>query len=292
MKPATPALQALLASRQFWRADLYTFSLVNAGGLYYCSGDRDISWNGQLYTSGGPLVDRQQNRAKAHWINTLQVDTWICDFLPRASDQVNGQPFMTAVRQGVFDGAELQVERAFMPSYGNLSAGTVVIFVGRVVEIDFGRNTATIQANSHLELLNQNMPRNLFQPGCVNTLGDASCGVTLASYTLSGSAASGSTASLVNAGGFAQPSDYFDQGVLGFTSGANAGVARSVKQYTQGSPSSFALLSPLPNPPATGDTFTVYPGCAKDFSPNGCPKFSNLANFRGTPFVPVPETAV
>jgi uncharacterized phage protein (TIGR02218 family) len=291
MKPSTAALRSLLASRQFWRADLYAFALVNAGGLYYCTGDRDILWDGETYSSRGPLVDRRQNRAKAHWINTLQVDTWIVDFAPKAGDLVNGVGFLSAVRQGVFDGAELTVSRAFMPSYGNLSAGVVTLFAGRVVEIDLGRNTATFQLNSHLELLNQNMPRNLYQPGCVNTLGDAACTVGLTAYTLGGTAAAGSTATVVLASGFAQASDYFDQGVMRFTSGANAGSQRTVKLHTEGSPASFALLSPFPSPPAPGDAFTVYPGCAKDFSPNGCPKFANLANFRATPFVPVPETA-
>jgi hypothetical protein len=33
MKPASPALQDLLASRQFFAADLYTFALAGGGVL-------------------------------------------------------------------------------------------------------------------------------------------------------------------------------------------------------------------------------------------------------------------
>ena len=46
---------------------------------------------------------------------------------------------------------------------------------------------------------------------------------------------------------------------------------------------------PLPNVPAVGDTFSVFPGCDK--TKTTCAgKFSNIARFRGFPFVPVPET--
>jgi uncharacterized phage protein (TIGR02218 family) len=291
MKPASTALQNLLASRQFFAADLYTFTLIGGGVLRYCSGDRDITAGGRLFTSQGPRLDRKDTKAKCHWKIGIAVDTLVFDVMPQASDLVNGQPFLAACVQGAFDGAELQLERAFMASYGDTSTGTVILFVGRVAEIDLGRAIATFTINSHLELLNTQLPRNLWQPGCVNSLGDASCGVDLASFGIGGSAASASSASVI-AATLVQATGYFDQGKLAFTSGANAGLTRSVKSWVAGSPGVIALLAPFPNAPAAGDAFTIYPGCDKTLGPNGCAKFANTARFKGYPFIPTSETAV
>lgn len=291
MKPASSALRSLLASRQFFAADLYTFTLSSGGALRYCGGDRDIAAGGNLFTSQGPRIDRKDNKAKCHWRIGVAVDTLVFEAMPQPGDLVNGQPFLAACVDGAFDGAELQLERAFMASYGDASAGTVILFAGRVAEIDVGRAIATFTINSHLELLNLQLPRNLWQPGCVNSLGDASCGVDLASFAVAGVAAAGSSASAV-AASLAQATGYFDQGKIAFSSGANAGLARSVKSWIAGSPGSIALLAPFPSAPAAGDAFTIYPGCDKTLGPNGCTKFSNTARFKGYPYVPSPETAV
>ena len=48
------------------------------------------------------------------------------------------------------------------------------------------------------------------------------------------------------------------------------------------------LVTPLAFPPATGDTFTVSPGCARTTA--ACAGFSNSTRFRGCPFIPSPET--
>ncbi|HEY1503352.1 MAG TPA: DUF2163 domain-containing protein [Stellaceae bacterium] len=291
MKPASTALQDLLASRQFFAADLYTFTLIGGAALRYCSGDRDVAVGGNLFTAQGPRIDRKDNKAKCHWKIGVEVDTLVFDVLPQATDMVNGLPFLAACVRGAFDGAELQLERAFMATYGDTSVGTVIMFAGRVAEIDLGRAVATFTINSHLELLNLQLPRNLWQPGCVNSLGDASCGVDLPSFAVSGSAAAGSSAGVI-AASLVQPTSYFDQGKIAFNSGLNTGLVRSVKNWVAGSPGSIALLAPFPNVPAAGDAFTIYPGCDKTLGPNGCAKFANTARFKGYPFVPTPDTAV
>ncbi len=302
MKPASAALKALLATRSFAVGDLYTFTLVGGGVLRYTSYDTDIVYNGNTYASGGlggPFFDRSDNKAKCHWKIGVEVDTLTFDVVP-GNATVNGQPFLSALRQGAFDGAELELDRAFFapPGQGSYppvavqaATGIVVLFVGRVAEVDAGRSLATFNINSHLELLNQSLPRNLYQPGCINTLGDASCGVALATFATAATAAAGSTASVINATVSNALAGYFDQGKVTFTGGANAGLSRSVKQCVFGAPGTIALLAPFPNAPAPGDAFTLFPGCDKSLGANGCPKFNNVPNFRGFPFVPVPETA-
>ncbi len=292
MKAASTALINLLASRQFYSADLYQFSLVGGGQLYYCGGDTDIVWDGFTWTAGGtigPYFDRKDNKAKCHWKVGVEVDTLVFDVLPGTSTVI-GSPFLSAVRQGVFDGAELTLYRAFMPTYGNVAAGTVIMFVGRVAEIDGGRAIATFSVNSHLELLNLNMPRNLYQSGCVNTLYDNACTLSSANYSVTGSATTGSTTSVINTT-LTQATGYFDLGVVTFTSGANNGLSRTIKNYIQGLPGTLSLILPLPVVPSIGDTFLVAAGCDKQQTTCQS-KFSNLANFRGFPYVPENSTAV
>jgi uncharacterized phage protein (TIGR02218 family) len=292
MKPASPELLALLASRQFYSADLYQFSLVGGGQLYYCGGDQDLTWNSITWSAGksiGPYFDRKDNKAKCHWKVGVDVDSLTFDVLPGAST-IGSEAFLSFVRQGGFDGAELTLYRAFMPSYGNTAAGTVIMFVGRVAEIDAGRSLATFTVNSHLELLNQNMPRNLYQAGCVNTLYDASCTLNAAAFAYSGTVAAGSTQSAIK-NTLVQATSVFDMGHLTFTSGANNGFSRTVQTYFQGSPGTINLISPFPSAPVTGDTFLIYPGCDKACT-TCAEKFNNLVNFRGFPWIPQPATAV
>lgn len=301
MKSVSPALQALLATRHFASAGLYTFTLIGGGVLRYTSYDIDVSAGGNTWSAGGttgPFFDRTDNKAKCHWKRGIEVDTLVFDVLPGAA-LVNGQPFLAAVRQRVFAGAELSLGRAYFapPAPGTMqiaipgATGILAdLFVGRVAEVDFSRSVATFNVNSHLELLNQNLPLNLYQAPCLNTLFDVSCALNRASFAVAGTAAAGSTTFVVDAT-LAQASGYFDLGSIVFTSGANNGVSRTVKSYSVGSPGMLVLLSPLPNAPAPGDTFTAYPGCDKTQA-TCTNKFSNLVNFRGFPYVPVPETAV
>ncbi len=292
MKAASTALIALLASRQFYSADLYNFSLIGGGQLNFCGGDVDVTWNGITWSAGdvsGPYFDRKDTKAKCHWKVGIEVDTLVFDVLP-GSSTVLGEPFLGAVRQGVFDGAEMTLYRAFMPAYGNMAAGAVILFVGRVAEIDAGRSLATFSISSHLELLNLSMPRNLYQAGCVNALFDASCALSPASFAVTGSVASALLASAFDVT-LAQATGYFDLGQVVFTSGSNSGLSRTVKTYRQGSPGSVSLSSPFPTMPATGDTFTIYPGCDKQQSTCSA-RFNNLVHFRGFPYVPENSTAV
>src|SRR6185437_11924182 len=153
MKPVSAELLALLATRQFFAADLYTFSGGNLGSsvLRYCAGDADLSANGFSYPAGGqigPYFDRRDNKAKCHWKIGVEVDTLVVDLIP-GSAKVFGTPFLEAVHSGVFDGAELTLDRAYMPTYGDTSRGLVRYFVGRVADVDLGRSICTFSVNSH-----------------------------------------------------------------------------------------------------------------------------------------------
>lgn len=117
MKPASPALDALLNSNEFVVADLYTFTLVDGTVLRFTSLDVDVVVDGNTYSSGygsnGPFFDRTDNKAKCHWKIGVEVDTLIFDVIP-AAHMINGLPFLQACRLGLFDGAELELARTYL----------------------------------------------------------------------------------------------------------------------------------------------------------------------------------
>lgn len=80
----------------------------------------------------------------------------------------------------------------------------------------------------------------------------------------------------------------FSQGTLMFQSGKNAGRLVQVKNATN---LLLTLAQPLDYLPMPGDVMSIWPGCDHTNGPGGCAKFNNLANFRGYPYVPPPETA-
>lgn len=297
MKAASADLINLLATRQFGYAGLYHFALVGGGNLRYTSADTDVLFDGNTYSAGGttgPYLERDGKRAKVRWKVGLEVDTMEFDVIP-GSGTVNGQSFSKAVRLGVFDGAELTFSHAYWPNSAAwatpiVPTGAIVMFVGRVAPVQAGRSLVKVTAHGHTELLDQPLPRNLYQAGCVNTLYDSSCALVKASFGVNGTAATGSTPSTIN-NTLAEATGYFDMGSITFTSGANSGLSRTVKSYTQGSPGTVTLISPFPVAPADGDTLTIYPGCDKTVA-NCALKFNNLARFRGFPHVPLNETAV
>lgn len=297
MKPLSPQLLAMLLSdADVFVADTYEFTLVGGGLLRYANADADLTVNGKLFSAGGiqigPYFDTSGNRGKAHWGLGTNADSLMFDVLPGHA-AVLGQPFLMACQQGTFDGATLRKQRLFMPTFGDTRRGPITLFSGRVAEVDVGRSKATFTVNSHMELLDQDFPRNLYQAGCVNNLGDTACGVNLNALAVACTVAAGSTNVLLNATLATTPTGEFDQGKVTFTSGTLNGISRSVKQALAGAPGSVTLLFPLPSAPAIGDTFNIFPGCDKTFAgTNGCPKFANTARWRGEDLIPVAETAL
>ena len=278
------AMNALLASQMFLMADLYTFTFSDASVLRFTNADGDLTVLGNVFSSTGAQLTRGQVRT----IIGVEVDTLEINFMLNSTVQINSKPVAQFARQGGFDGATLELWRTFMPptSWGDVSAGYLIQFIGRVGESEAMRTGVKLMINSDLELLNIQLPRNLYQAGCVHTLFDAGCALNRASYATAKLVQAGSTKLLLNAT-LVQADGYFDQGTVLFSSGVNDGLRRTVKSYVTGA---LTLAYPLPDVPALGDAFTAYPGCDK-LMDTCTSRFSNIANFRGYPFIPVSETS-
>lgn len=287
MRSASPALVDLLnglrvqSDSRVLMADCYTFTLRSGLILTYTNADVPVALNGYTYLANLVLVDGLRFKCAAG----LDVDQQQITISARPGDTVNGVPFLQALREGVFDGCEIQRERAFLTSWTESPLGSVILFKGRVATIDsVGRTSAQITVNSDLVLLDINMPRNLYQPNCVHVLYDSGCSLVKEAYAATGTVGEGSSVSAIK---WVGASPAFSQGTLIFSSGINAGVSANIKTADS---ASLLLSYPLENAPSQGDAFTAYQGC--DHTMGTCQtKFANLANFRGFPFVPPPAAA-
>jgi len=167
------------------------------------------------------------------------------------------------------------------------SAGAIKLFECRIIEPDLDRNSIQASVASDLDELNVQMPRNLYQPSCTNTLFDTACGLLRQNFMVQTTIESGSTPARILCQ-VNQPQGWFTQGVIEFLDGGNAGLKRTIRMHESGA---LLLTLPLLEAPQAGQRIKVYPGCDKRLET--CQnRFNNFARFRGAPFIPVPETAV
>lgn len=285
------ALAALLNSRvPLFKADAYTLTLPGGQVLRWSGFDRVLTFGGNDYAVGPKL-----KRGRVRFVVGVEVNTLDVSLFDDGVTQINGRSVLAfAAARGLF-GARLKLSRVFWSLSTPAPTGALIWFVGRVADTTLDRNEVRLQIKSDLEDLNTMVPAEVYQPGCANDLFDAACGASRASFTFTSTATAASNSTRISFGhAMAQAAGYFDLGTVSFTSGANAGITRTVKQHTSGQ---FNVLQPWPFAVAVGDAFKATAGCNKSKADaNGCPKFHSSANvilrFRGQPFIPVPETVI
>jgi uncharacterized phage protein (TIGR02218 family) len=277
------ALLAFLNSTtQCFMADLFTITLSGGTVLRYTASDVPVTINGNTFAVG-PVIKRGRTKLTVG----ISVDTLDVSISADSTVTVNGVPILQFIAGGGFDAASVLLERAFTSAPGAAWIGTVGLFAGRIGPGTTSRYEATLTVNSDSELLNTMVPRNVYQPGCSNTLFDAACGLVKSTFASSAAASSATDATgRTFSTAMGQASGYFAQGWAVGLTGPNAGVGRTIKTFDGGV---VTTIQPWPSAVAIGNTFTVYPGCDKQQATcRG--KFANLARFRGQPYVPAPET--
>jgi uncharacterized phage protein (TIGR02218 family) len=281
-KAGTYMSDVLSLGYQFFVAEIYTITLASGAIIRLTSADGDIVHLGNTYSVGTVRIQRGDiTTAVGVEVSDVEV-TLLCN----ADSQINGVAAQLFAKNGGFDGALIKIELLVMPTYGDVSAGAIHLFEGIVTDCKPDLAKVALTVSAHTILLNAMAPKKVYQPTCVHTLFDSQCTLTKASFTVSSSVSAGSSTTQLLCG-LAQAATYFAMGTLSFTSGANAGASRVVRTYA---PGTVNLAYPLDNAPATGDTFTITPGCDK-LRTTCAAKFSNEANFLAWEYMPVPETS-
>src|SRR6185312_4869725 len=179
----SPALNAYLqgiitaGGGNFCVADLFTITLVNGTVLRYTSWDQPLTVGGNTFIGSGPFLKRVAMSYKTG----LEIDTFNLALSADATHQVDGIPILQSISQGNFDQAFVLVQRLFMPTPGDVSLGALTLNSYYVSDTEVNRTTATLTLKSLLELLDIQMPKNLYQPNCRHVLFDAGCTLNKAS---------------------------------------------------------------------------------------------------------------
>jgi uncharacterized phage protein (TIGR02218 family) len=285
VKAASPALATLLDSgADFQMADLWTLTLSGGAVVRWSGADIPLTANGTPYILG-PAIDRGSISEKIG----LEVGTLTMTITANVDDRINGTPIIPFIAGRGLDGATVRLERAFLPDWTSPVTGTLLRFAGRVTSVGaIAGSSVELTVSSWMILLNVNVPPNLYQTACLHTVYDSGCGLNADSFA-SGGTVSSAPSHAAFASNLTGHAGEFAQGRVTFTSGANSGIARTVK--SNDTAGNFGLISPLPAPLAAGDSFTAYKGC--DLTSATCAsRFNNIARFKGTPYCPVPETVL
>lgn len=285
MRAASEKLIALLDANQFVMADLYTITTIQNDIYRYTNYDFDLVVDGEVYSSDGPIISRDGISLSLG----IEVDSLSVTIETVDERNFEGVRIAQAFHNGQMDGARFKLERIFMDmnTPTDTSAGTIKLFEGRIIEPELDRNSIQVSVASDLDDLNVQMPRNLYQPSCTNTLFDGACGLLRQNFMVQTTIETGSTAARILCQ-VNQPQGWFTQGVIEFLDGGNAGLKRTIRLHESGA---LLLTLPLLEAPQAGQRIKVYPGCDKRLET--CQnRFNNFTRFRGAPFIPVPETAV
>ncbi len=185
---------------------------------------------------------------------------------------------------GLYDNARVE---AWLVNWSDV-AERHLMRIGSIGEVRRADQQFTAEIRSLSHALDQERGR-IFRLTCDADLGDARCGVDLESADWTASAtvtATDGVRSVTASVPGDRPTGFFDQGVLAFTSGANAGRKSEVLRHVRDSHGDhIALWQPMAETIDVGDGFDVSAGCDKHF-PTCRDRFANVANFRGFPHIP------
>lgn len=158
-----------------------------------------------------------------------------------------------------------------------------VLMRGTTGETTVNQNTIVVELRDLAQKLQQPIGI-VTQATCRARLGDSACKVDLAPWTHNLTVTSVSSKRTFTCAGSAFAAEYFDEGIVTWNTGENAGVEVKVSSFAS---DVFTLVVPMWKDIQVGDTLTAVAGCQKRHIDDCKNKFNNILNFQGEPHVPV-----
>lgn len=243
------------------------------GGVFaFTEHDRPLLINGDTYLPSNGFSSSSFSQKNDLSVANINVVALMSDTI-REDD----------LHAGRFDNADVKIFAVF---WDKLHLGTMPLMGARFGEVTFREGDFETELRSKAQRLQQKTGR-VYELECDAVVGDNRCKVDLADFTFTGT-----VEALHDNIGFydysrTEVDDYFQYGVITFTSGLNDGRRIEVK----GSKGSFLVML---EPPAyvleLGTTYSITAGC--DNTPETCKaKFDNIFNYRGFPDMPTEQEA-
>jgi uncharacterized phage protein (TIGR02218 family) len=234
--------------------------------------DRDIVYDGVTYKASTGGLPTNLRTTSDMSVSTMGHDGVFTDDVDITKYDIH---------TGRLDFAEVEV---FLIDYEYPEYGKMIQTSGFMGQLQLQEEAYTAEFNSLNEVLVKDVTKSIGNL-CKNTLGDSRCQVNLAAYTSAGSvtAVGANVRDQFTDAAVTGSDAYYRNGVITFTSGANAGVPMEVLSYSSVS-HTFVLYEGLSFDIEVGDTYTATAGCDKRFVT--CKQFSAQVNFDAFPHVP------
>lgn len=283
MKEVTDVLERHLnTSKTFRTCDLYEFNLKSGINYYYADTDQTIVYAGKTYRHDGPIVTRTQIKTSSH----VSVDKLTVTIHCADGDTMGGVPIMAVAHNGGFDGATVQLTRAFFDDTG-LVIGVLHLFKGYAEVKSGGGLTLQLEVKSVVQKLNTEWPNRRYYPQCPYTLYSKECGVNIQGcrkrVRVTGVPEHNAVTFNVS-----HDEGFYTSGGIDWISGPLVG---QTTQVMKDDGTHIHFITQTEAQPKIGDEAYIYPGCDK--TPATCKaKFNNFSRNRATPFVPLKDSVL
>jgi uncharacterized phage protein (TIGR02218 family) len=235
----------------------------------FTSHQRDVTVSSVLYKAG-PGLDVQSLASSAG----MAVDNTELTILP--DDTIFTR---TDILAGRWDGAAFEL---FLFNWRTPADGRDVLMAGTLGQVKPQRGAYVVELRGLQQYLQQPVGA-VSTKTCRARLGDAACGINLASYTVTGTLTGVTSQTVFTDTARTEADHYFAEGTLTWTSGNNDGLSARVRLYAA---DTFTLAVPALGVVQVGDTYSVHAGCRKRLTEDCLAKFDNVLNFQGEPHRP------
>lgn len=275
MKSISPSLLAHMAGELATLATLWKITRTDGQVFGFTDHDADITYGGVTYEAESGYTASAIRTSADLAVDNMEAEGMLSSATITDAD----------LAAGLWDAAAFVIMRV---NYADLTMGHEVQRAGTLGNISHGQNHFSAELRGLMQSLQQAVGR-VYTPACDAALGDARCGVTLGSYTVTGSVTTATSARVFTDTARTEADGYFDGGLITWTSGDNDTYQMEVKSST--SAGVITLQQGMPNGTTIGDTYSLSAGCDKLLAT--CrDKFSNVVNFRGFPHVPGPDKVI
>jgi len=268
MQTLSPALAAHIAQPVTTLATCWKITRKDGSVFRFTDHDVDVLVDGEAYSAKSGITPTAVSSQLGLATDNLELDGIVSADGLLENDILSGK----------FDHAYVDI---FMVNYTAPADGKLLLKTGWLGEVTLQGSQFVAEIRGLSAAMQQTIGE-VYTATCRAKLGDARCGVHVASYTVTGTVSAVQSGFAFTDSARTENSGYFNYGKLTFTSGANMGISMEVRDFTA---DRFILFLPAPYAIAPGDGYSVVAGCDKAFS-TCSGRFNNALNFRGEPHVP------
>ena len=269
MKTVSANLKAHLEGEYLTVCTLWKITRTDAQVFGFTDNSRDVVYGGVTYEAASGHTPSNIKTTSNLGVDNLEVQSVLDSASITEAD----------IQAGLWDFATVEI---MLVNYLSLADGHMMLRKGWMGNVKTGRSEFVAELRGMMQPLQQTIGR-LYLPACDAALGDVRCGVTLGTYTVTGSVTTATSSRVFTDTARTEPDGYFDGGLITWTSGDNDTYQMEVKSSTAAGV--ITLQQGMPNDTTIGDTYSLSAGCDKTLATCKA-KFSNVVNFRGFPHVP------